>query len=155
MKLPLKLAGLIALAACQTVPETETETSQTPLCAPLETSATFSCWWSSADAPLSHCVMVEEDEPACNLKVKGGAYLTRGALVRETMTNPPGGTWLMLNLYEDAEGKVGQLAFRTDGADYLWHHWSSPVPTGPISPPRWPRWPGGVEFGPEQERPPQ
>lgn len=119
-------------------------------CVPLQTKATFSCWWSSSDSPLSHCVVRSEDEPACGMKAKGGAYLMRGALVRHTTRPRPDGTWMVVSIFEDAEGKIGQRAERSDGTVFLHHHSESPVPTGPLMEPIFPRWPEGVEFGPEQ-----
>lgn len=150
-------AAAVLLTSCSTSATMieNSEVSAAPVgaahqCVPLQTKATFSCWWSGPDSPLSHCVLRSEDEPACGMKAKGGAYLTRGASVRETTRPRPEGTWMLVSVYEDHDGKVGQRAERSDGTVLLDQHWESPVPTGPLKEPIFPRWPEGVEFGPEQ-----
>ena len=119
-------------------------------CIPLRTKAMFSCWWSGPDAPLTHCISYAEDEPACGLKAKGGAYLSRGAPGGGNLHERPNGIWQLVPVYTDAEGRVGIAAERMDGTRFLSHHDQSPPPNGRPSEPVWPRWPAGLEFGPEQ-----
>lgn len=119
-------------------------------CVPLKTRALFSCWWSGPDAPLTHCVNYANDEPACGLKTRGGAYLSRGAPGGGNMFERQGGTWQVISVFEDSEGRVGMAAERMDGTRFLSHHDQSPPASTAPSQPVWPRWPVGLEFGPEQ-----
>ncbi|WP_312598196.1 hypothetical protein [Brevundimonas sp.] len=119
-------------------------------CVPLQTKATFSCWWSGPDAPLTHCVNYSDEAPACNLKARGGAYLGRGAPGGGNMLEQQKPKWQIISVFADAEGRVGLAAERMDGTRFLSHHDQSPPPDGRPSVPVWPRWPAGLEFGPEQ-----
>ena len=119
-------------------------------CVPLKTKATFSCWWSGPNAPLTHCVNYAEDEPACGLKARGGAYLNRGVPGGGNIFERQGGTWQVISVYADREGRVGMAAERMDGTRFLSHHDQSPPASAAPSQPIWPRWPAGLEFGTEQ-----
>ena len=128
---------------------TATATATEPArCIPLQTKAQFNCWRSGRDAPLTHCLPYAEDVPACGLKARGGAYLTRGAPGDDAPG--AGGGWLILNIYADAQGRVGMAAEALAGTRFLAHHDQSPPPTGRPTEPIWPRWPSELEFGPEQ-----
>lgn len=162
MKTPYAAAGFFLLTlGCASADRSEVvrerpagdrQTAAARQCVPLETRAWFSCWRSASNAPLTHCVAYAEDDPACELKAQGGAYLSRGA--------PSGGTpavdapagWVLVPVFAD-EGRVGMATTRVDGTRYLQHHNQSPPPTDAPSPPQWPRWPSGLEFGPEQTQP--
>lgn len=120
-------------------------------CVPLETKVTFSCWSSGTSSPMTHCVAYSEDKPHCGLKQRAGAYLSRGApgIMRDNDTS---GGWLLMQIFADAEGRIGMVATKTDGTRFLHHHDQSPPPNGAVTSPNWPRWPPGLEFGPEQLR---
>ena len=127
-------------------------TSEPVACPVLEAKAEFSCWYSDKDAPLSHCVLWRDHNPGCGLPEKAMTYFNGGAqgVASDAHLN---GTWLGATIYEDEQGRVGQLVFDTRGRTYLKHHTDSPPVTGaPINPVRWPRWPAGLEGGPEQRR---
>lgn len=119
-------------------------------CVPLQTKAWFNCWWSGPDAPFTHCLFYSEDEPACGLKARGGAYLTRGAPGGGNLLDNKRPTWQIISIHEDEQGRVGMAAERMDGSRFLAHHDQSPPPTGRPTEPIWPRWPSELEFGPEQ-----
>lgn len=145
-------AVLLALfgAGCQTTRDAAEVAG--PICVPLETKAEFSCWWSAPDAPLSHCILLREDEPRCGLKRKGGDYLNRGATAFFDPKTHPDGSWFVTYVFEDKEGRVGRLGTGTDGVDFLINHSESPIPTVSARPPTRPRFPSGWEFGPEQAK---
>ena len=162
MKTPYAAAGFFLLTlGCASADRSEVERDrpvhdrQTAArrCVPLETKAWFSCWVSASNAPLSHCVAYAEDDPACGLKARGGAYLSRGAPSGHAGTTERSGGWMLIPVFADEEGRVGMAATRMDGTRYLSHHDQSPPPTDAPLPPRWPRWPAGLEFGPEQTKP--
>ena len=138
----------LLVAGCQTTREVAEVAP--PICVPLETKAEFSCWWSAPDAPISHCILLSEDEPRCGLKRRAGDFFNRGATLGFDASTRPNGTWFITNVYEDPEGRVGFLRTDIRGVDFLGVHSESPVPTGATKPPVWPRFPSGVEFGPEQ-----
>lgn len=150
----MRIAGALLAALLVTGCQTTREVAEVAalVCVPLETKAWFSCWWSANDAPLTHCVLMSEDEPRCGLKRKAGDYFNRGATNHFDPVKYPDGTWFGLSIFEDSEGRVGQLVSSTDGTDYLANHSASPIPTGATKPPVWPRFPSGLEFGPEQVR---
>lgn len=145
---PMFVALLVA--GCQTTPEMAEVVP--PTCVPLQTGAEFSCWWSAPDAPISHCILLSEDEPRCGLKRRAGDFFNRGAMLSFDASIRPNGTWFIARVYEDQEGRVGLLSTDIHGVDFLRIHSGSPVPTGATKPPVWPRFPSGVEFGPEQVR---
>lgn len=152
MELVIGAAAAGLLAACSTT-EAVVETAESPRrCAPMQASADFSCWWSADDAPLSHCVLRAETEPVCSLGVKGGAYLTRGAMLDMEEARAPEGSWVVIKIFEDDHGRVGTRSTRQDDSSVLTHHWESSTPTGSTKPVKWPRFPEGLEFGPEQQR---
>ena len=96
--------------------------------------------------------MVDEDDARCGLKEKGGAYFNRGAFTAAPASARPGGSWIVLNVYEDAEGRIGQRASNSDGS---WRLTFSEGPSASMAEPVsavWPRFPEGHEFGPEQNR---
>ena len=119
-------------------------------CVSLETSARFSCWWSSDTAPLTHCVMRDEDEPRCNLRQKAADYFNRGAYTAGDLNRPSQGIWTVLSVFEDIDGRVGLKATRTSGEAFLIHHSETPIDINATAPtePKWPRWPAGIESGP-------
>ena len=145
---PMFVALLVA--GCQTTREVAEVAP--PICVPLETKAEFSCWWSAPDAPISHCILLSEDEPRCGLKRRAGEYFNRGAMRGFDVSTRPNGTWFITHLYEDEAGRVGHLGTNVHGMDSLVNHSESLIPTGATTPPIWPRFPSGVEFGPEQVR---
>lgn len=141
-------AGLAMLGCQSTKPQEATVVAD--LCRPLEARVTFSCWWSSPNAPYTHCVAWPGEGDECGLRQKAGAYLTRGATSSLDPGRHPDGTWVGVTVRQDEEGRVGLLSSRSDGVDYLHHHDQSPIPMGVPIPPRWPRFPAGAEFGPQE-----
>lgn len=159
-----RLLGLSGLGAvllvglgCQTAPLPVTASpvqvvAQPVACPVLEAKAEFSCWNSDRNSPASHCVLFKDHNPGCGLPEKAMAYFNRGAQAMQA-DHYLTGTWSVFSIFEDEQGRVGQLVTNTDGRTYLKHHNESPPITGaPINPVRWPRWPAGLEGGPEQRR---
>lgn len=148
------VAGLLTLAACAT-PQPQTVANLEPvICPKLEANAEFSCWWSNNTAPLSHCVLVRDNNPGCGIPARAIAYFNRGVIFDRGIDHDrPNGTWTIATIYEDEQGRIGQLLL-TENGKYLDVDRQAAAaskhttPTNPI----WPRWPSGYEGGPEQVR---
>ena len=147
-------AALILGAGCATKPPLVVAKVDPLQCPKLEANAEFSCWWSDNTAPLSHCVLVRDNNPGCGIPARAMAYFNRGAVINRGVDHErPNGTWMVLKVYEDEQGRVGQLLM-TDTTQHLDVDRQAAdvgkhtVPKDPV----WPRWPAGYEGGPEQVR---
>jgi hypothetical protein len=127
-----------------------------PLCPKLEAKADFSCWWSDNTAPLSHCVLVRDHNPGCRIPERAIAYFNRGAVLNQGIDHDrPNGTWMVISIYEDEQGRVGRLWMSETDQGLDVDRQASLVGTHTTpKPPVWPRWPRGYEGGPEQVRRP-
>lgn len=150
----LFLTSMIAITGCalSTPKEAENSSAETSQqCVPFVSEIRYSCWISSPDAPLTHCVALPDQEDKCGLRVKGGAFLTRGAKVTGDLERHPNGSWGIVSVKQDEQGRVGFAGSSPDGP-LMRTHDQSAVPTGQPIQPRWPRWPASIEFGPEQAK---
>lgn len=148
----LNVMILMAVGACQSAPKQQAA-DLAIYCPILQANAEFSCWWSDNDAPLSHCVLIKDNNPGCGMPQKAISYFNRGAVFdRGKDHDRPNGTWMSVKIYEDSSGRVGLLRLAND-VSQLGHHSESDLSKMvPAKPPIWPRWPNGVEGGPEQRR---
>lgn len=147
-------AALAAAAGCAAKPSLEVAVAQPPQCPFLEAKADFSCWWSDNTSPLSHCVLVRDHNPGCRIPERAIAYFNQGAVSNHGVDHErPNGTWLVISIFEDEQGRVGQL-WMNESTQFLdVDRQAALVGTHTTpKPPVWPRWPRGYEGGPEQVR---
>jgi hypothetical protein len=144
--------AMMLMTSCATTPHQTVAKIDLPPCPKLEANAEFSCWWSDKTSPLSHCVLVRDNNPSCGIPERAIAYFNQGAIINSSIGDErPGGAWMVIKIFEDENGRVGQRFMVADNT-YIDVDRQAAA-RGMLSAPKdpvWPRWPAGYEGGPEQ-----